>query len=45
MFFKLIMQAALAILLLTMTLFHLTHSAWYPQEDNTPSHRSRHGNY
>ncbi|OQB74710.1 MAG: hypothetical protein BWX92_02937 [Deltaproteobacteria bacterium ADurb.Bin135] len=37
MFFKLIMQAVVVILLLTMTLFHLTHSAWYPQEDNTPS--------
>lgn len=37
MFSKLIMQAVLAMLLLTMTLFHLTHSAWYPQKNNIPS--------
>ncbi len=37
MFFKLIIQAVLVMLLLTMTLFYLTHSTWYPREDNTPS--------
>ena len=37
MFFKLIMQAVLVMLLLTMTLFHLTHSTWYPQQENVPS--------
>ena len=37
MFFKLMMQAVVAMLLLTMTLFHLTHSTWYPQGENTPS--------